>query len=70
MVCPEPRAIYCPVCNVMSQIQDIFFQLFFDNPDFLCTICTIEDLGGCAKHPIYDKYNYFPYFTTLGVIIS
>ena len=31
---------------------------------------TIENLGGKAKHPIYDKNNYAPYFTTLHKIIK
>lgn len=31
---------------------------------------TIKDLGGSVAHPIYDKNNYIPYFTTLQEIIK
>lgn len=63
-----------PALANASFLKTLGFDCHGDN--YLCfklknnKSLTIENLGGMAKHPIYDKNNYTPYFTTLRKIIK
>lgn len=63
-----------PALANASFLKTLGFDCYGDN--YLCfklknnKSLTIENLGGMAKHPIYDKNNYTPYFTTLRKIIK
>lgn len=63
-----------PALANASFLKTLGFDCHGDN--YLCfklknnKSLTIESLGGIGKHPIYDKNNYTPYFTTLHKIIK